>query len=124
MSASSAVTNEHIDTAALIAPSWSINFIIIALNAPTARLKFVTRQVGLRACSGQFHLPNHTHLPINHDSGIREDSGLNIPLRGQLRTWLGLTEFPVMPIARPPNESPGSIETEGLDATHSFFKWP
>lgn len=97
---------------------------LLSLAAPTARLKFVTREVGLRACSGQFHLPNHTHLPINHDSGIREDSGLNIPLRGQLRTWLGLTEFPVMPIARPPNEKGRSIETRRLDATHLLAKWP
>jgi len=97
---------------------------MISNNAPTARLKFVTREVGLRACSGQFHLPNHTHLPINYDSGIREDSGLNIPLRGQLRTWLGLTEFPVMPIARPPNEKGRSIEARRLDATHLLAKWP
>ena len=68
-------------------------------------------------------MSNHTHLPINHDSGIREDSGLNIPLRGQLRTWLGLTEFPVMPIARPPNEKGGSIEVEVLDATRLSAKW-
>ena len=67
-------------------------------------------------------MPNHTHLPINHDSGIREDSGLNIPLRGQLRTWLGLTEFPVMPIARPPDEEGESIEVGGLNATQSSAK--
>ena len=62
-------------------------------------------------------MPNHTHLPINRDSGIREDSGLNIPLRGQLRTRLGLTEFPVMPIARPPNEDFKSIALEDADVT-------
>ena len=39
-------------------------------------------------------MPNHTHLPINCDSGIREDSGLNIPLRGQLRTRLNLNRIP------------------------------
>ena len=99
------------------------SFHVTSINAPTARLQHITRQVGLRAYSGQFLLPNHTHLPINRDSGIREDSGLNIPLRGQLRTWLGLTEFPVMPIARPPNEKGWSIETEGLDATPILAKW-
>ena len=61
-------------------------------------------------------MPNHTHLPINRDSGIREDSGLNIPLRGQLRTRLGLTEFPVMPIARPPNDEI-IIASEDADVT-------
>jgi hypothetical protein len=42
------------------------------------------------------------------------DRSLNIPLRGQLRTRLCHTEFPVMPIARPPNDWGNVQKTKGV----------